>query len=76
MAGRLGGRCLASPIYAAGRLYFFSEVGKTTVLKAGKQFARLAENQLEGSVTATPAILGQAIFLRSDAHLFCIERRP
>lgn len=73
---RLGGRCLASPIYAAGRLYFFSEVGKTTVLKAGKQFARLAENRLEGSVTATPAILGQAIFLRSDAHLFCIERRP
>ncbi len=32
---RLGGRCLASPIYAAGRLYFFNEDGKTTVLKAG-----------------------------------------
>jgi outer membrane protein assembly factor BamB len=72
---RLGGRCLASPIYAAGRLYFFNEEGKTTVLKAGKQFSRLAQNRLEGPLIATPAILGGAIFLRSDAHLFCIERR-
>ncbi len=72
---RLGGRCLASPIYAAGRLYFFNEDGKTTVLKAGKQFARLAENRLEGPLIATPAILGQTIFVRTDAHLFCIEKR-
>jgi outer membrane protein assembly factor BamB len=72
---RLGGRCLASPIYAAGRLYFFNEGGKTTVLKAGKQFTRLAENQLEGPLVATPAVLGQAILLRTDAHLFCIESR-
>jgi outer membrane protein assembly factor BamB len=71
---RLGGRCLASPIYAAGRLYFFNEDGKTTVLKAGKQFARLAANQLEGPLIATPAILGQSIFVRTDAHLFCIEK--
>jgi outer membrane protein assembly factor BamB len=71
---RLGGRCLASPIYAAGRLYFFNEDGKTTVLKAGAQFARLAENRLEGPLIATPAILGQTIFVRTDAHLFCIEK--
>jgi len=71
---RLGKRCLASPIYAAGRLYFFNEEGKTTVLKAGTQFARLAENQLEGPLIATPAILGQTIFVRTDAYLFCIEK--
>ena len=48
--------------------------GKTTVIKAGKQFEKLAENQLEGDVVATPAIVDRTIFLRTDTHLYRIGK--
>jgi outer membrane protein assembly factor BamB len=70
---RLGGPHLASPVCAARRLYFFDRDGKTTVLKAAKQFVRLAENRLEGPVAATPAVVDRSILLRTDNHLYCIE---
>lgn len=72
---RLGSMHLASPIHAAGRLYLVSQSGKTTVLKAGKEFQKLAENQLEGTVVATPAFVGENIYLRTDSHLYRIGAR-
>ena len=33
---RVGGKFAASPVYADGRLYFFSQEGKTTVLRTGR----------------------------------------
>lgn len=72
---RFGGAHLASPLSAGGRIYFVSQSGKTTVVKPGKQFERLAENTLEGTVVATPAVVGQTLFLRTDAHLYRIEER-
>ena len=65
---------LASPLLAEGRVYFFGMSGKTTVIKAGKQFEKLAENQLEGDVVATPAIVDRTIFLRTDTHLYRIGK--
>ncbi len=70
---RVGGRTFASPLYAEGRVYFFAQDGKTTVVRAGRQFEKLAENQLEGNVVATPAIVGGAIYLRTDTHLYRIQ---
>jgi len=72
---RLGGEHLATPILAAGRVYFWCKDGKTTVIKPGKAFEKLAENRLEGLVTATPAVVDKAIFLRTDTHLYRIEKR-
>jgi len=72
---RIGGNHLASPLAADGRLYFFNREGKTTVLKPGKHFVRLAENPLEGPLAATPAVAERAIYLRTDAHLYCIEKQ-
>lgn len=63
----------ASPIYAAGRLYFVSEKNLTTVLAPGREFRILAENQLEDRVMATPAVTGNALLLRSKTHLYRIE---
>lgn len=71
---RLGELHLASPLFAAGRLYFFARTGRTTVLKAGKQFERLSENTLEGTLIATPALAGKTIFLRTDTHLYRIAQ--
>ncbi len=71
---RLGAKHYASPLLAEGRIYFFGNDGKTTVIKAGKQFEKLAENQIEGQVTATPAILDRTILLRTDTHLYRIGK--
>src|SRR4029453_7408265 len=45
---RVQGAYSASPIYADGKVYFFSEEGKTTVIEAGRAFKKMAENKLEG----------------------------
>ena len=69
---RMNQQHLASPLLAEGRVYFFGKEGKTTVVKAGKTFEKLSENQLEGTVVATPAILDNTIFIRTDTHLYRI----
>ena len=63
----------ASPIWADGRIYFFSEEGKTTVIEAGRRFKVLAENELESGFMASPAVAGRALFLRTRTHLYRIE---
>jgi outer membrane protein assembly factor BamB len=70
---RAGGRHFASPLCAEGRVYFFAQDGKTVVLRAGRQFEKLAENQLQGLVVATPAIVDRAVFVRTDTHLYRIK---
>ena len=72
---RLKGDHLASPILAAGRLYFFGKEGNATVLKAGSPPERLGEGRVEGLVTATPAAVGKVLYLRTDTHLYRIEKR-
>ena len=72
---RPGGVCLASPLEAQGRVYFFRQDGKTIVVKSGRRLERLAENSLEGTLVATPAIAGGALFLRTDAHLYRLENQ-
>ena len=70
---RIGGKCAASPVYADGRLYFFSQEGTTTVLKPGRTFEVLATNTLDGGFMASPAVSGKAFFLRTKTHLYRIE---
>ena len=71
--GRVDGTYSASPLYAAGRIYAFSEDGKTTVLEAGREFKVLAENFLEDGFMASPAVDGKALFLRTRTHVYRIE---
>jgi len=70
---RIGGNYSASPLTAEGRLYFFSEEGKTTVVAADREFKKLAENQLGDGFMAAPAVSGKALFLRSRTELYRIE---
>jgi outer membrane protein assembly factor BamB len=71
---RLGVQHLASPIHAEGRVYFFGSNGLSTVVKASRQFEKLAENMLDGPVVATPALVDGMILLRTDSHLYRIGR--
>jgi len=70
---RIPGEYTASPIAAGGRVYFFSEDGRTTVIQAGREFKVLAENKLGDGFMASPAIDGNALILRSRTHLYRIE---
>ncbi|QQS49389.1 MAG: PQQ-binding-like beta-propeller repeat protein [Acidobacteriota bacterium] len=72
---RIGGEYSASPVYADGKIWIFSEDGKTTVLRPGRTFEKLAENQLDEGFLASPAISGKAFFLRTRTHLYRIESR-
>jgi outer membrane protein assembly factor BamB len=71
---RLGGNYRASPLRVRGRIYFCNQEGKTFVLEAGKEFKTLATNKLDGTFFASPAVAGRALFLRSNTHLYRIER--
>lgn len=70
---RVGGNHSSSPLLADGHIYFFAEDGKCTVIDAGKEFKKLAENPLKGVFKASPAVSGNALFLRTETHLYRIE---
>jgi len=72
---RLGGNYSASPVFADGRIYFQSEEGTTTVIAPGREFRRLATNQLDGATLASIAVSGGSLFIRSDSHLYRIGER-
>jgi outer membrane protein assembly factor BamB len=71
---RLSSKFWASPVYADGRIYCLDEAGTTTVLAGGKEFETLATNKLDGQTQASPAIVDGVIFLRTDTHLYRIEK--
>jgi outer membrane protein assembly factor BamB len=67
---RLGGNHSASPLYADGRIYFLSEEGEAVVIAPGKEFKKLATNQLNGRTLASMAVADGSIFVRSQTHLY------
>ena len=72
--GRVDGTYSASPLCAAGRIYVFSEDGKTTVLEAGREFKVLAENSARGRASwrRRPSTAPRCI-LRTRTHVYRIE---
>lgn len=72
---RVGETYSASPLLADGRIYFFGEDGKTTVIAAGREYKVLAENHLDDGFMASAAVDGNALFLRTVTHLYRIEDR-
>jgi outer membrane protein assembly factor BamB len=72
------GRYYASPVAANGNLYFTSlDDGTITVLKAGSDKPEvLATNPKLGERTAaTPAIADDALFVRTDKHLYAFAEK-
>ena len=57
---RVGGKFVASPVAADGRVYLFSENGPTTVIGAGRKYKELAVNKLDEGFLASPAVAGKA----------------
>jgi len=72
---RLGGSIWASPIYAAGRVYFFNDSGTAYVGEGGRSWKKLAENTLDDGCMASPAVAGESLFVRTKTHLYRIEEK-
>ena len=74
--GRLTGALdtyYASPVAAAGLVYMTSQTGKISVLKAGEQWEVLALNDMEDDCFATPAIVGDNLYVRTRGALYCFK---
>jgi len=62
----------SSPIYASGNIYFSSIKGEVLVIREGSIPDIIAQNQLDGDIWATPAILRSSLILRTSNHVYRI----
>ncbi|MFC2156100.1 PQQ-binding-like beta-propeller repeat protein [Acidobacteriota bacterium] len=65
----------ASPVAAKDRIYFIGHKGTMYVIKHGSTFEVLAKNLLEDTFNASPAIVGNEIYLRGYKNLYCISQK-
>ncbi len=61
----------ASPVAADGKVYIAGRSGIVAVLKAGGDQEVLSVNNLDEEIYATPAIVGNRIYLRTASTLYC-----
>jgi len=62
----------ASACGAAGRVYLVGRDGGTVVIKQGPKYEVLSTNRLEEGFDATPAMVGDELFLRGHEYLYCL----
>jgi len=72
--GNRGGY-IASPIAANGFLYIFSYNGKLKILKAGDTFEIAGEYDFKDKIAATPAIIGNTIYIRTGKELIAYSKK-
>ena len=64
----------ASIVGAADRVYVAGRNGVVNVVEQGPEFKILAENTLDDNFNASPAIVGNELYLRGSGHLYCIAK--
>jgi outer membrane protein assembly factor BamB len=70
---RLKGRHWATPVIAGGHLYCTNQDGVVRVVKLGDQEGEIVgETELGETIHASPAVAGDAMYIRSDKHLWKI----
>lgn len=73
---RLSGNFYGSPVVAGGHLYILEkDKGTGYVLTADRDGKLVATNKLDKGASATPAIAGGALFIRTYTHLYRIEKQ-
>jgi outer membrane protein assembly factor BamB len=74
-AERLGapGDYYASAIGAGEAVYFISQNGAVTVIAAGDELKILGQTQLNDQVFASPAVIGEALYIRTAGHLYAFK---
>ena len=75
-SGRLGalGYYYSSPVAADHRIYIASAEGDVVVLDAGATLKILATNKFESTILATPALVEDKIYLRTEGYLYALGK--
>ena len=71
---RLKGRFWATPVVAAGHLYCFNYDGLAHVVRIGDDPKVVATMEMGEIIQGTPAVSDDAMFVRSDGHLWKIAK--
>lgn len=64
----------ASPIGVADRIYITGRKGTTTVIKNSDEFKILATNILDDGFDGSPVVIGDELYLKGAANLYCIAK--
>jgi outer membrane protein assembly factor BamB len=65
----------SSPWACDGKVYCLDDAGTTYVVQSGPAFKLLGKNVIDEMCWSTPAIAGQALFLRTVDRLYCIAQK-
>jgi outer membrane protein assembly factor BamB len=65
----------SSPWAHGAKLYCLDEDGQTFVVRAGPRFELLGKNEIKDMFWSTPALSGDALYLRGADRLYCIKAR-
>ena len=68
--GGAGNTFSSSPLASDGRIYALTEEGDTIVFEAGDQYKEIAKNSLGEMSFASPAVGGDALYLRTATALY------
>jgi outer membrane protein assembly factor BamB len=70
---RLKGPFSASPVASGGAIYLINEEGVVQRVQPGEENGEVDQTlELKATILGTPAIAGDAVFVRSDGHLWKI----
>jgi outer membrane protein assembly factor BamB len=64
----------SSPVGAGDYIYLLGKNGVTVVIKSGPKFEVVATNTLQDNFSASPAVVGNEIYLRGYKNLYCISQ--
>jgi outer membrane protein assembly factor BamB len=70
---RVGGNFSGSPVHVGNKIYCISADGDLVALAASKEYAMLGRTPLGEGSRATPAIVGNRLYARTESHLMCFE---
>lgn len=62
----------ASPIGARGHIYLVGRKGTVAVIQSSADLKVVATNKLDDEFDASPAVVGDELFLRGKKYLYCI----
>lgn len=63
----------ASPVIADGKVYLVGRNGTVVVIKDSDQLEILSTNRLDEGFDASPAVVGEDIYLRGQEYLYCVS---
>ncbi len=69
----VAGGFYSSPILVNGLVYVTDMNGTTYIIKPGEKYEEIVRLHLKDQIVATPAFVGNKIFIRGAKHLYCIQ---